>query len=106
MTVVDRSIGWSDAAARALLRRMFDAAVAAADPMNVLAAHLPPAPKGRCVVVGAGKGAAAMAAAVDAAWPDVALSGAVVTPYGYDRPAGRIAVRQAAHPVPDAASED
>ena len=46
-----------------------------------------------------------MAAAVDAAWPDVDLSGIVVVPYGYGMPAGRIMVREAAHPVPDTASE-
>lgn len=96
---------WGDGAARGVLRRMFDAAVAAADPAKVLAAHLPAPPKGRCVVVGAGKAAAAMAAAVDAAWPAVKLSGAVVTPYGYAMPAGRIAIREAAHPTPDANSE-
>ena len=105
MTVDDRTDTWTDAAARAVLRRMFDAAVGAADPGKVLAAHLPEPPKGRCVIVGAGKAAAAMAAAVDAAWPDVPLGGAVVTPYGYALPAGRIAVREAAHPVPDANSE-
>ena len=70
---------WSDAKARAALRAIFDAAVASAQPAKVLAAHLPEKPKGRCVVVGAGKASAAMAAALDAAWPDVALSGVVVT---------------------------
>ncbi len=97
--------GWDDAAARAALRRLFDVAVASADPARVLPRHLPAPPLGRCVVVGAGKAAAAMAAAVDAAWSDVDLSGVVVVPYGYTMPAGRIAVREAAHPVPDAASE-
>lgn len=96
---------WDDATARMLLRRMFDAAVAAADPLRMLAASLPEKPKGRCVVVGAGKAAAVMAVAVEAAWPDVDLGGAVVTPYGYRRPATRIAIREAAHPVPDARSE-
>lgn len=96
---------WSDDAVRAVLRAMFDAAVQAAHPAHVLAQHLPEPPRGRCVIVGAGKGAGAMAAAVDAAWPDVQLSGAVVAPYGYGRPAGRIAVREASHPVPDAVSE-
>lgn len=96
---------WSDAKARAALRAIFDAAVASAQPAKVLAAHLPEKPKGRCVVVGAGKASAAMAAALDAAWPDVALSGVVVTRYGYAVPAGRIEIIEAAHPVPDAMSE-
>lgn len=91
--------------ARALLRQMFDTAVGAADPLKVLAPHLPFKPAGRCVVVGAGKAAATMAIAVERAWPDVDISGAVVTPYGYARPASRIRVREAAHPVPDANSE-
>ena len=96
---------WTDATARAALRAIFDAAVASAQPAEVLAAHLPEKPKGRCVVVGAGKASAAMAAALDAAWPDVALSGLVVTRYGYKVPAGRIEIVEAAHPVPDAMSE-
>jgi hydroxypyruvate reductase len=90
---------------RAFLRALFTAAVRAADPRDVLAAHLPPKPRGRCVVVGAGKASAAMAAAVDAAWPDVELGGAVVTRYGHALPAGRITVLEAGHPVPDARSE-
>lgn len=91
--------------ARELLSRLFDTAVASADPLKVLAAKLPSPPKGRCVVVGAGKAAAAMAKAVEAAWPEVELSGTVVTPYGYGMATDRIAIREAAHPVPDAASE-
>lgn len=75
--------------AQALLRAMFDAAVAAADPARVLADHLPPRPKGRCIVVGAGKSAAAMAAALEAAWPDVDLSGVVVTRHGHSVPTQR-----------------
>lgn len=90
---------------RAFLRGLFDEAVNAADPRRMLAAYLPEKPRGRCVVVGAGKASAAMAAAVDAAWPDVQLSGAVVTRYGHAVPAGRIAVLEAGHPVPDAHSE-
>lgn len=95
---------WSDGEARHLLRRMFGAAVASADPAKVLARHLPEPPKGRCVVVGGGKAAAAMAAAVEAAWPDAPLEGVVVTPYGYGVPTRRIRVREAGHPIPDAAS--
>ncbi|PVH27573.1 glycerate kinase type-2 family protein [Pararhodobacter oceanensis] len=91
--------------AQGLLRRMFDAAIAAADPSTVLARHLPEKPAGRCIVVGAGKSAAAMARALEQAWPDVDLSGVVVTRYGHMVPTERITVREAAHPVPDAAGE-
>lgn len=87
----------------ALLRRMMTAAIAAADPATVLARHLPAKPKGRCIVVGAGKSAAAMASALEKAWPDVDLSGVVVTRYGHSVPTERIRVRESSHPVPDAA---
>ena len=92
---------WTDARARNVLRQLFDAAVASADPRSAVARNLPAKPKGRCVVVGAGKASAAMAAGLDAAWPDVDLSGVVVTHYGYAVPAGRIEILEAAHPVPD-----
>jgi glycerate 2-kinase len=91
--------------AEALLRAMFTAAIAAADPARVLAKHLPEKPKGRCIVVGAGKSAAAMARAVELAWPEVDLSGVVVTRYGHSVQTDRIIVREASHPVPDAAGE-
>lgn len=96
---------WTDERARTVLRRLFDAAVASADPRSAVLRHLPEKPKGRCIVVGAGKASAAMAAALDAAWPDVELSGVVVTRYGHAVPAGRIEIVEAAHPVPDANSE-
>ena len=92
----------TDRFARHFLRGLFDAAIDSADPARAVPAHLPDRPRGRCVVVGAGKASAAMAAAVDAAWPDVALSGVVVTRDGYAVPAGRIEILKAAHPVPDA----
>jgi glycerate-2-kinase len=95
---------FTDETARAALRKIFDAAVASADPRVVLARHLPERPRGRVVVVGAGKSAAVMAAAVEAAWPDVPLSGVVVTRYGHGYPTARIEVLEASHPVPDAAS--
>ncbi|MBB3383898.1 MULTISPECIES: glycerate kinase [unclassified Rhizobium] len=85
---------------RAFLERLFYAAVAAADPDKALAAHLPEKPKGRTVVVGAGKGAAQMARAFERLW-DAPLSGVVVTRYGYAVPCERIEVLEAAHPVPD-----
>ena len=89
----------------ALLRRLFQAALDAADPRLVLPPALPDKPSGRCVVVGAGKAAALMAQVVDLAWPDVRLSGVVVTRHGHAVPAGRVEVLQAGHPVPDAGSE-
>ncbi|HEU5430972.1 MAG TPA: glycerate-2-kinase family protein, partial [Thermomicrobiales bacterium] len=97
---------WTDGRARAALRRIFDAAVRSADPRTAVAKHLPPKPPGRCIVIGAGKASAAMAAGVDAAWPDVDLSGVVVTRYGYAVPAGRIEILEAAHPVPDESSQN
>jgi hydroxypyruvate reductase len=96
---------WDDARARTALRSLFDAAVAAADPRKVLAGHLPPRPTGRVVVVGGGKSAAVMAAALEDAWPDVKLEGTVVTRYGHAVPTKRIEVIEASHPVPDANSE-
>ncbi len=97
-------------AIRALLLRSFEAAVAAADPLKVLAAHLPArdaiAGWHRTAVVGAGKAAASMAAAVEAHWPDTApLSGLVVTRYAHGLPTKRIEVIEAGHPVPDEAGE-
>src|SRR5919205_136602 len=89
---------------RALLRDMFDAAVAAADPQKVVPAHLPARPKGRTVVVGAGKASADMAKAVEDAWPGP-LEGLVVTRYGHGVPCRRIEIVPAAHPVPDAEGE-
>ena len=96
---------WTDETARAALRRLFDAAVRAADPRAILAGHLPEKPKGRVVVVGAGKSAAVMAAALEDAWPDVPLSGLVVTRYGHAVPTRKVEVVEASHPVPDAAGE-
>ena len=89
---------------RALLTAMFDAAVAAADPMLCVPAHLPQDVPGRLVVVGAGKASARMAQAVEAhrAGP---LEGVVVTRYGHGAPCERIRIVEAAHPVPDAAGE-
>ncbi|KAA3501349.1 glycerate kinase [Rhizobium rhizogenes] len=92
---------WNDSRAKDALNRIFMAAVASADPAKVLQHHLPSPPKGRCVVVGAGKASAAMAAALDKAWADVDLSGVVVTRYGHAVPAGRIEIIEASHPVPD-----
>ncbi|XOK13348.1 glycerate kinase type-2 family protein [Agrobacterium tumefaciens] len=92
---------WNDTSARDALNRIFMAAVASADPAKVLRHHLPSPPKGRCVVVGAGKASAAMAAALEAAWPHVDLSGVVVTRYGHAVPTAHIEIIEASHPVPD-----
>ena len=87
---------------RVLLRRMFDAAIASAQPALCVPPHLPAAPRGRFIVIGAGKGSAAMARAVEESWSGP-LSGLVVTRYGYGVPCERIEIVEAAHPVPDAA---
>ncbi len=87
--------------ARLFLRELFDVAIASANPFKVLASHLPEKPKGRCVVVGAGKASAAMAAALEQAWPDVPMTGVVVTRYGHAVPTSKIKIIEAAHPVPD-----
>jgi glycerate 2-kinase len=90
---------------RTLLNSMFAAAIARADPHLTLRDQLPEKPRGRCVVVGAGKASAAMAAALENAWPDVEMSGVVVTRYGHAVPTQRIEILEASHPVPDAMSE-
>jgi hydroxypyruvate reductase len=87
---------------RVLLRRMFDAAIASAQPALCVPPHLPAAPRGRFIVIGAGKASAAMARAVEESWSGP-LSGLVVTRYGYGVPCERIEIVEAAHPVPDAA---
>ncbi len=87
---------------RPLLRRLFDAGVAAADPARIVPRHLPARPEGRTVVVGAGKASAAMARAFEQAW-DGPLEGLVVTRYGHGLPCDRIEIVEAAHPVPDQA---
>ncbi len=101
--------------ARELLIDSFRAALSAADPLLIVPPHLPAPPKGKMVVVGAGKAAAAMAKAVEMHWPaDAALQGVVITRYahGYDavdsvgsQMKARIRVLEAGHPVPDAAGE-
>jgi glycerate 2-kinase len=85
---------------RQLLRAMFDAAVGAAAPELRIPTFLPPPPKGRTVVVGAGKASAAMAKAVETRWPGP-LTGLVVTRYGHAVPCERIEIVEASHPVPD-----
>ena len=87
---------------RRLLLDMFQAAVNAAAPALCVPAYLPPRPKGRTVVVGAGKAAASMAAAVEAHW-NGPIEGLVVTRYGHGVPCNHIEVVEASHPVPDEA---
>jgi hydroxypyruvate reductase len=89
---------------RDLLRRLFEAALGAADPARCVPPHLPAPPKGRTIVVGAGKAAAKMARAVEDHWSGP-LAGLVVTRYGHGVPCDRIEVVEAAHPVPDAAGQ-
>ena len=87
---------------RVLLRQMFDAAIEAAQPSYCVPPYLPLAPKGRLIVVGAGKASAAMARVVENHWKGE-ISGLVVTRYGYAVPCAKIEIVEAAHPVPDAA---
>ena len=89
---------------RVFLRSLFDAAVAAALPSLVIPGFLPEPPKGRTIVVGAGKAAGAMARAVEDHWK-TPLSGLVVTRYGHSVPCDHIEVVEASHPVPDQAGE-
>lgn len=89
---------------RALLEASFRAAVAAADPLQIVARHLPRPPKGRTFVAAAGKAAASMAAAVEGRWKGP-LSGIAITRYGHGVPTKRIRVVEAGHPVPDKAGE-
>lgn len=91
-----------DQADQDFLVALFDAAIAAADAKMALSRHLPEKPAGRTVVVGAGKGSAQMAAALEELW-DGPLEGVVVTRYGYGAETSQITVLEASHPVPDAA---
>ncbi|MBS0424539.1 MAG: glycerate kinase [Proteobacteria bacterium] len=87
---------------RGVLLESFAVAVKAADPLHIVPRHLPKPPKGRTLVVGAGKAAAAMAQAVENNWPAAAqLDGLVVTRYGHRLPTSRIKVVEAGHPIPD-----
>jgi hydroxypyruvate reductase len=88
---------------RQLLQHLFRSALAAVDPIGLIQHYLPPPPKGRTVVVGAGKAAARMAQGVERYWQGE-LSGLVVTRYGHGAPTDRIEVIEAGHPVPDEAS--
>lgn len=91
---------------RDLLLNSYQAALAAADPLQIVPEHLPKPPKGRTLVVGAGKAAASMALAVENHWPkDAPLEGLVITRYGHGLPTKRVGVIEAGHPVPDEKGE-
>src|SRR2546423_8829693 len=91
---------------RVFLTASFRAALAAADPAVIVPRALPSPPRGRTVVVGAGKAAASMARAVEEHWPkDKSLAGLVITRYGHGVPTKRIRVVEAGHPVPDEKGE-
>lgn len=90
---------------RTLLENLFNAAVAQAQPALAVEQNLPAKPRGRTIVIGAGKASAQMARAFELAW-DGELSGLVVTRYGYAEPCERIEIIEAAHPVPDAAGAE
>jgi hydroxypyruvate reductase len=93
-------------APRELLLGSFHAALAAADPLRIVPPRLPKPPRGRTVVVGAGKAAASMALAVESHWPaQASLEGVVITRYGHGLPTKRIRVVEAGHPVPDEQGE-
>lgn len=94
-----------DGQARIWLEQLFKEAVRAADPLTLVPHHLPVAPRGRTIVVGAGKASAAMAQAFERAWMGD-LSGLVVTRYGHEARCERIEIVQAAHPVPDIAGAE
>ena len=99
-----------------ILKNAFAAAVAVADPQVIVPQHLArifmagQEPKGRCLVVGAGKASASMASALEAYakihWPDVVLEGVVLTRYGHSSPTSHIRIIEAGHPVPDQAGMD
>jgi len=89
---------------RALLEASFRAAVAAADPLEILGRHLPPPPRGRTFVAAAGKAAASMALAVEKGFSSN-VEGIAITRYGHGLPTQRIRVVEAGHPVPDEAGE-
>ena len=91
---------------REFLLGSFAAALSAADPLQIVPGHLPAPPKGRTLVVGAGKAAASMAKAVEDHWPaEARLDGVVITRYGHGLPTRRIRVVEAGHPVPDEQGE-
>jgi hydroxypyruvate reductase len=90
--------------AKTFLLDLLQAALRAADPAQQILHHLPAPPKGRTVVVGAGKASGAMAKGLEAHWPGP-LSGLVIVPHGYGAPTERITLVEAAHPIPDAAGQ-
>lgn len=102
LSSADHSMTQTIPSPREFLTSLFHAAVKAADPLTGIAAHLPEKPKGKTVVIGAGKGAAQMARALESLW-DGPLEGVVVTRYGYGCETQQVEIIEASHPVPDAA---
>ena len=90
---------------KGFLRQLFDTSVAASNPALTLSSYLPKPPRGKTIVVGAGKAAASMAKAVEDAW-QIALTGLVVTRYGHGLDCKFIEIVEAAHPVPDLKGRD
>lgn len=88
---------------RMILRGLYEAAVAAANPVAAVSRNLPPRPEGRTVVIAAGKAAVPMAKAVEAQW-DGPLEGLVIAPHGYAHDLKRLDLVHASHPVPDQSS--
>lgn len=110
------SPGSSPSNPRTLLEGAFAAALAVADPKKIVPEYLAKVfshgnePKGRCLVVGAGKASASMATALETYakqyWPAIALDGVVLTRYGHGSPTSHIKIVEAGHPVPDQAGMD
>lgn len=88
---------------KAILRSLFEAAVDAANPQAAVARNLPSRPRGRTVVIGAGKAAVPMAKAVEDNW-DGPLEGFVIAPHGYAHDLKRLGLVHGRHPVPDESS--
>jgi glycerate 2-kinase len=105
LTSASASFGSEATRERRLLMDLFHHALQRVDPLLIVPQHLPPRPRGRTVVVGAGKASARMALALESEW-EGPLSGLVVTRYGHAEACKRIGVLEAGHPVPDAAAHD
>ena len=82
-----------------ILHKLYDHAASVADPMLTVPSYLPEKPRGKVIVVGAGKASARMAEAVETVWG--ACEGIIITRYGYGRPTKGIQIIEASHPVPD-----
>jgi glycerate 2-kinase len=104
MANIHNQVQSTTAAPEVVLRKMFDAAVASAQPLINIKQHLPSPPIGRTIIIGAGKASAAMAHALEQHWQGP-ISGVVVTRYGYAVACQHITILEASHPVPDMAGQ-